>query len=133
MTRARTILIDRRLPAPRHTNVWGGEPPVRFFAPAPRFSLHPVSNGTLEITAMSMFPIVPGRAHDLTEDALAPAEAPIGRLPVTRRGMFGLAAGLAATTMLPASAIAGNPDANSGATRKNGEVRMSSGLSLIHI
>ncbi len=77
---------------------------------------------------MGMFPIVPGRAPDTTHRIEGPAAIRTGHLPMTRRGVFGIAAGLAATTILPASAVAGNPGANSGATPKDGETRMSSGF-----
>jgi non-heme chloroperoxidase len=77
---------------------------------------------------MGMFPIVPGQAPDTTHRFEGPAAIRTGHLPMTRRGVFGIAAGLAATTILPASAVAGNPGANSGATPKDGETRMSSGF-----
>ncbi|QTL04370.1 alpha/beta hydrolase [Aquabacter sp. L1I39] len=47
---------------------------------------------------------------------------------MTRRGVFGIAAGLAATTMLPVRASASTKGATSGANHRTGETSMSSGF-----
>ena len=76
---------------------------------------------------MGMFPSVPLGTHNLSTRADEPAARAEGPL-MTRRSVFGVAAGFAATTMLPAAAIAASTSATPGATLKNGVKRMSSGF-----
>lgn len=77
---------------------------------------------------MGSFPIVPERAQDDENRAVGMAAVPVEGLRMTRRGVFGIAAGFAATTMLPVRASATTQGATSGATHRTGETSMSSGF-----
>ncbi len=77
---------------------------------------------------MGMFPPPPGRADESNIHSGGPVAVQTERLQMNRRELVGMAAGLAATTMFSASAIASTVTANSGATKTNGETRMSSGF-----
>lgn len=74
---------------------------------------------------MSMFPSPLGNTETLSITADERAmEGP----RMTRRSVFGVAAGFAAATMLPAAAIAASTSAGPGAPPKSGVKRMSSGF-----
>jgi non-heme chloroperoxidase len=77
---------------------------------------------------MTMFPINPEAARGANAGDHRPAFVPGRTIRMNRRDLIGAAAGLAAATMIPASAIAGDPGATSGATTSHGDNRMSSGF-----
>ncbi len=61
---------------------------------------------------MGMFPPPPGRADELNIHSGGPVAVQTERLQMNRRELVGMAAGLAATTMFSASAIASTVTAN---------------------
>lgn len=77
---------------------------------------------------MGMFPSISPGANKVANRAEGATEASAVRSRMTRREVFGIAAGLAATTMIPATAMASKEGAGSGVAPLNGAHQMSSGF-----
>ncbi|SHO66637.1 Pimeloyl-ACP methyl ester carboxylesterase [Pseudoxanthobacter soli DSM 19599] len=77
---------------------------------------------------MSMFPSVFGRENGVLNSGVRQAESHPARFQMSRRGIFGVVAGVAATAILPATASAASSQIKSVATGMSGKPRMSSGF-----